>query len=144
ALVAVIIPAVISAQGFSDDSNKLSVFVPIAMMIVMAPLYMWINAYMQTMRTNLVFNNVSVGGHHLKSDLKVGHMAFLYFTNTLAILLSAGLLIPWAKVRTAAYRASVTSIVLSGDMNEFVSVQAENQSALGEEVGELFDMDLGV
>ncbi len=143
-LVAVTMTALISAQRLSDGSKELMVFVPIVMMIVMAPLYMWINAYMQTRRTNLVFNNVSVGGHHLKSDLKVGHMAFLYFTNTLAILLSAGLLIPWAKVRTAAYRASVTSIMLTGDMNQFVTVQAENQSAVGEEVGELFDMDLGV
>ena len=70
-------------------------------------------------------------------------MMYLYLTNTLAILFSLGLLMPWAKIRTARYRASRTRLRAQSDLGEFVNTQRRQQSALGEEVGEIFDMDLG-
>lgn len=112
--------------------------------IGMMLLYLWFFAYITTKRTNLVYNNITIAGHKLKSQLKVGYMMYLYVTNTLAIVSSLGLLMPWAKIRTARYRASMTSLEPDGDLNNFTAVQASKQSALGEEVGEMFDMDLGL
>ena len=51
---------------------------------------------------------------------------------------------PWAKIRTARYRASVTSLIIKGNLNNIAAAQRKNQTALGEEIGNLFDMDLGV
>ncbi len=80
----------------------------------------------------------------MQSDLKVGAMLYLYVTNTLAIAISLGLLMPWAKIRTARYRAQMTSVIVTGDLDNFFGVQPEGQSAFGEEMGEVFDMGLGV
>jgi len=68
---------------------------------------------------------------------------YLYFTNTLAMMFTLGLLMPWAKIRTAKYKASVTSIDVAGNLSQFTASQAEHQTALGEEMGEMFDIDLG-
>lgn len=118
-------------------------FIPLILFVVALPFYLWVFAFFQARRTNLVFNNIEVAGHRLQSDLRVADLLGLYFTNTLAILLSLGLLIPWAKVRTARYRASRTGLLAHGDLGEFSNVQRERQSAMGEEIGDMLDLDLG-
>lgn len=110
---------------------------------VMFAIYLWIFAYIQAKRTNLVYNNLDISGNKVRSELKVMYLLYLYVTNTLAMMLTFGLLMPWAKVRTARYRASVTSLNVAGDLGLFTSAQEQQQSAIGEEIGEMFDMDLG-
>lgn len=129
--------------------SKLSTLINFPMLqllgfLFLLPVYLWIFAYLQAKRTNLLYNNINIGGHQLKSELTVGYLLYLYVTNTLAMMLSLGLLMPWAKVRTAKYRASVTSIDITEDLNQLVAAEVEKQSALGEEIGEMFDMDIGV
>jgi len=127
----------------SADPSEIMQYMPILMAIIIVPFYLWMFAYMATKRTNLLYNNIDIAGHKTKSELKTGYMMYLYFTNTLGMLLTVGLLMPWAKIRTARYRASVTSVDVAGDLSQFTAVQADHQSALGEEMGEMFDMDLG-
>ena len=138
-LVAVVIPMLES----NGEASPLAAIIPVIMMLFMFPAYLWIFAYMQAKRTNLVYNNIDIAGNKVKSELKTGYLLYLYVTNTLAMMVTFGLLMPWAKVRTARYRASVTSLDTAGDLNQFVSGQEEKQTAVGEEIGEMFDMDLG-
>lgn len=138
-LMAVVIPALNSAGKESGMSGAI-IFI---MMLLMFPAYMWIFAYIQAKRTNLVYNNLDINGNKVQSELKTGYLLYLYVTNTLAMMATLGLLMPWAKIRTARYRASVTSLNVAGDLGQFTSAQEQQQSALGEEMGEMFDMDLG-
>ena len=116
---------------------------PTALIVIILILYLWAFAYLQAKRTNIMYNNLHVNNIQVRSELKTLDLLSLYITNTFAIMFSLGLLMPWAKVRTARYRASKTSIDLKGNLDQFVSSQVEKQSALGEEIGEMFDMDLG-
>jgi uncharacterized membrane protein YjgN (DUF898 family) len=151
-LFAVIAGAV---EGFSQAAGETqaagkpqtttaSPIITIAMPFAIIVFYLWFFAYIQTKRTNLIFNNINIEGHQLTSNLGVAYMMYLYATNTLAMALSLGLLMPWAKIRTARYRASVTAIEPAGDFDGFISAQSSQQSALGEEMGEIFDLDLGM
>ena len=90
-----------------------------------------------------MYNNLDISGNQVQSELKTGYLLYLYVTNTLAIMISLGLLMPWAKIRTARYRASVTSLNVTGDLGHYTSAEEQKQSAFGEEMGEMFDMDLG-
>lgn len=132
------------AAGLKETSgDEIAVFLPFVMMVLILPVYLWMFAYIQAKRTNLIYNNLSVDGHQLKSGLKTGYMMYLYVTNTIGIMISLGLLMPWAKIRTLRYKASVTQLEMVGDLDQFVSTQVEQQSAMGEEIGEIFDMDIG-
>ncbi len=113
------------------------------LMIPMMALYLCVFAYIQTKRTNLIYSETQIQRHQLQSNLQVGHMAYLYFTNTIAIALSLGLMTPWAMVRTSRYRASCTSVTSQDSLDKFVANQSNEQSAYGEEIGDMFDMDLG-
>ena len=64
--------------------------------------------------------------------------------NTLCILLTLGLFIPFAKVRIAAYKAAHTQFVAQGDLNDFVAAEKEQVGALGEGVNDLFDVDISI
>lgn len=130
--------------GADESSNSSPMPVFALTMIPFIFFYLWIFAYLQTKRTNLIYNNLSVDGHTTSSELETGKMFMLYLTNTIAILVSLGLLTPWAKVRTARYRASRTSLQPAGDFNSFIAHQEQQRSAFGEEMGEVFDMDLGM
>jgi uncharacterized membrane protein YjgN (DUF898 family) len=142
-IIAGVIAGFAEASGEAQPTNA-SPIVGIAISLVAIIFYLWFFAYIQTKRTNLIFNNISIEGHQLTSKLGVVYMMYLYATNTLAMALSLGLLMPWAKIRTARYRASVTAIEPSGDFDGFIAAQSDQQSALGEEMGEIFDLDLGM
>ncbi|VAW74691.1 hypothetical protein MNBD_GAMMA15-830 [hydrothermal vent metagenome] len=116
----------------------------IALSLMMIIPYLWFFAYIQTKKVNLVFSHIKLEGHQVTSKLTVGYMMYLYATNTLAMAVSLGLLMPWARIRTARYRVSMTAIEPAGDFNGFIAAQSKQQSALGEEMGEMFDMDLGM
>lgn len=106
--------------------------------------YLLVFGYFQATLTNLYMNNVGLAGHQIESNMGKRATLWIYFTNSLLIGLTAGLFTPWAKVRMARYRASCTTIVLAGDLDKFVGQQADQVSALGQELGDMFDMDFAL
>lgn len=142
-LVFVVAVSLFAALSENNLFLEATVFVTIIVTLSLLILYLWVFAYMQAKRTNIMYNNLKVNNVQVRSELKTFDLLLLYFTNTLAIMFSLGLLMPWAKVRTARYRASKTSVDIKGNLEQFVSEQIKHQSAMGEEMGEMFDMDLG-
>ena len=127
----------------SGESTNAQYLLWLAMLPVML-IYLAFFAFIQTKRTNLVYNSTSIAGHQIKSELSVTDMFVLYLTNTLGIMVSLGLLVPWAMIRTTKYKLSKITIMSEDSISNFVATQVEDQSALGEEVGELFDLGIGV
>lgn len=101
-------------------------------------------AWYQTRFRNLVLNHVQLAGHALQSRYTVGSYMALQLGNWLGIVATLGLFIPWAAVRTARYAAEHTALALAGDLNGFVADQAAQSSALGQEMGDMFDADISL
>jgi uncharacterized membrane protein YjgN (DUF898 family) len=94
---------------------------------------------------NLVFNESTLaGGGRFVSTLGARKLALLYGTNMLAILATVGLAIPWAAMRTARYRAECLVFLPDGDIESFVGGLTSQVGAAGEEVGEMFSIDLSL
>ena len=145
-LVFAVIFAVIAGlvkMNQTGQADGMSGIVVVIMAFLIFPFYLWMFAYLQAKRTNLMYNNLDINGNQVQSELKTGYLLYLYITNTLAMMISLGLLMPWAKIRTARYRVSVTSLNVVGDLGQYTSTQEQQQSAMGEEIGEMFDLDLG-
>ena len=115
-----------------------------SLMAIASPLYVLgyvlLIAYFVTALANLYFNSIQIEGHGFTSALQLPRVAWIYFSNMLAILFSLGLLIPWAQVRMARYRADCLTVHIENSLDEFVAAEQENVSALGEEIGEVFDV----
>lgn len=105
----------------------------------------WGKAFVEARIRNYVFSQTQLDDVlHLRSDLKIMRLTSIFLTNALLIIFTLGLAYPWAKVRLARYRASQTLAIVEGDVNQYVDQQAGSGSALGEEVGDVFDLGVGI
>ena len=64
----------------------------------------------------------------------------LRLVNLMAIVLSPGLLFPWARTRSLHYNVAHLAMLIDGDLGHFAAVRQETVSALGSELGEGFDV----
>ncbi|MFU8836760.1 MAG: YjgN family protein [Thiohalomonadaceae bacterium] len=106
--------------------------------------YLLAFAYVTANTSNLIYNQSNLDVHGFDSRLVFTRLAFIYFTNGLLILFTLGLAIPWAKVRLARYRAECLSLNAEGELDSFIAAEDQRRSALGEEIGEAFDIDIGL
>ncbi|BAL27279.1 hypothetical protein AZKH_p0396 (plasmid) [Azoarcus sp. KH32C] len=129
--------------GFLLSMVVAKIFPPLAPLAMVAT-YPVIFAVSNVMYTNLRYNHTTLGTLALQANYRFGSYAMLMVTNTLAIGITLGLFYPWAKVRTARYAAAHIGLVADSDLSEFAAAQREQVSALGGEIGDLFDVDLGI
>ncbi len=135
------LPQQISA-GPDIDPNMAILASALPSIIVLA-FYILIWVYIQTRTANLVYNNTYLDSHEFESTLRVRDMFMLHFVNIIASLISLGLLIPWAKIRLAKYRAEHVTFIAKGDINNFIANESKQVKATGGEFADAFDVDLG-
>ncbi len=125
------------------------VFIPIIGWMAIPFVYLFFGAlytgYLRSRVTNLTFNSTTLGdGVKFISIMTPMSLAKIYFVNLVVISFSLGLMIPWAAVRVARYRASVMVLESAGDLDTFVAEVGQQVAATGEEMGEFFDVDLSL
>ncbi len=101
-------------------------------------------AYMQSRTTNLLWASTFGPGVRFESTLAAAGLARLYVGNLLAVACSAGLLIPWAVVRTLRYRIENFAMILEEEIVHEASPALAPVGAAGQELGEIFNLDLGL
>lgn len=101
-------------------------------------------AYIRAHLDSLVWQHLSLGPLRFRYELSAKGLLALYVTNLLAIGLSLGLLIPWATIRTARYRAARFKVMLNGTLSQFQAKSAPAVRAAGAELGEFFDLDFSL
>jgi len=132
----------LSGVTFLDVSNPMAF--PIILNLLLLPLFIAAYGYLYTSISNLVINHTQLQQCSFESTLKTAEICWLYIVNTFAIIFSLGLMIPWAMVRTFRYRLSCLTMISDGDLNVFIAGEAEHAEALGEELDDLLDLDIGL
>lgn len=125
-----------------NPAAMLSMMVPI--MLIYFAFYLVVGAYVIVTMANIQFNNSKLGAHRFTANWQTISYMKLLFVNTLLILLTLGLYIPFAKVRTAAYKAQHTQFVAVGDIDSFVASEKEHTNSLAEGMNDLFAMDISI
>jgi uncharacterized membrane protein YjgN (DUF898 family) len=101
-------------------------------------------SYIQPAIAKLIFGNTSIGEHDIVCDWSIPRVVFINFTNFIAIALTLGLAIPWATIRLQRYQFENLSVDVRGDIDSIIATQSDEVSAMGEEIGEAFDIDIGL
>lgn len=95
--------------------------------------------------TNVTYRHAGIGNNGFVSDMKVGAMAWLLFTNLLLLMVTLGLAWPWIKVRMARYRlAHMSLLMVPGTVDAIIGEAQNNPSAFGEEAAEFLDFDISL
>ncbi len=79
-----------------------------------------------------------------QSSVRTWPLYWIFLTNLLVLIATLGLAYPWVSVRLAKYYAKNTMVFSKISLDDFVAGEEETLSALGEEVGEAFDMDMDI
>lgn len=106
--------------------------------------YLVVGLYLPTALTNLSWSATSIAGHRFGSALRVRDLAWIYFSNAVAVICSLGLLAPWTAIRLARYRLDKLTLSGVGSLNAIVAAENEIMGATGEELGDMFGLDMGL
>lgn len=123
------------------DTNTSLIINLVVMYTIIVLIYLLPFAYWRVAVANHTISATSLEELRFKMSMDTWDYWLIMVTNALAAVFTLGLAIPWAKVRMLRYQLSCLS--LEGELGEFTGSSGGNQTALGEEVGEAFDIDLG-
>jgi uncharacterized membrane protein YjgN (DUF898 family) len=133
----------LAGAGTSAGAIGLTVGLLAAMaMYVFASVAMW--AFITARVQNLAWNHTQLGPHRFVSTIEAGRLVLITVTNLLGMLVTLGLFKPFAEVRVTEYLLSTSTVVVSGNLNEFVAGGQLEIGATGEEAVEMFDIDLAI
>jgi len=93
---------------------------------------------------NLRFNTTFLNEHGFNSTVTAGGLFQVALINTLLIILTLGLYLPAAKVRKTKYVCSRLEFEAASSLDDFIAAEKENVSAIGEELGDALDLDIGL
>jgi uncharacterized membrane protein YjgN (DUF898 family) len=93
---------------------------------------------------NLIWNHTQLGTHRFKSTMTWPRLAGLYITNTLGIVFTLGLFIPFAHVRALRYRLESTSLLVNGSLDDVVANKDGTVDSFGEGMADLAGIDLSL
>ncbi|WP_136417997.1 YjgN family protein [Herbaspirillum sp. ST 5-3] len=107
--------------------------------------YLFVRPYLESRIQNLVWNNTELGMHRFESAARARSLLWIHASNLALITLTCGLYKPFAAVRLAKYRIESMTLVPSGDLNEFLADHCNDHAgAIGQEAGDLFDIDIAL
>lgn len=114
-------------------------------MLTLPLVYFILIVYGQTAMANLSWNGTALAGGSFRSTLRTRDMALLFVTNSLAILFTLGLMVPWATVRLAHYRFEHLELATTDGLdNVLAAAGTAGVGAAGDEFGDVFDMPIEI
>ncbi len=93
---------------------------------------------------NPIWNGTRLDDHRFKANLRSSRWLGLQFTNLGAILISCGLLYPWAVVRTTRYALSCLAFEPAGPIDSISRMGRGGGSAVGDTAAEFAGVDFGL
>ena len=106
---------------------------------------MFIMAYSMTRQRTYVYQNTILDDEiTFGSTLKAKQFAWIMITNFLAVIATLGLAMPWAKVRVAKVMLENTQVYTDGGFDQYMTQKQNESSSLGEQIGDAFDVDVGL
>ena len=100
--------------------------------------------YLQTAVSNYLWQHTRLRQNRFDLRLELARMLWIQFSNLVLIVVTFGLMIPFAKVRLARYRIERMTMLAVENPDAFAAAERERVSALGEEFGEALDLDLAM
>jgi uncharacterized membrane protein YjgN (DUF898 family) len=104
-----------------------------------------VQAYLESRVQNLVWNNTELGDMRFESTVSARKLLWIHASNLALIIVTLGLYKPFSVVRLTRYRVESMSLIPSGGLEEYLADHAaDNAGAVGQEAGDLFDIDIAL
>ena len=131
---------------FLDNVNSIvPVFLMIAVYVFMLSAMFLSTAFFTAKLRNYVYSNTQLNDNiSVNSSLSTWSLFWLYLSNFFLMIFTVGLAYPLTVIRKTRYMVETVSVNNVEAFSQFVSQQEQQHSALGEELGEAFDVGSGI
>jgi len=147
-VLAVAVPSMVAltfaVRGLSHIPESLSWIVFVLPTLGIYAGYAVAYAYIQARTTNLLWNGTSGRGFRFSSSLSAKRLIGIYVGNIVAVACTGGLLIPWAVVRTLKYRLESFAMTVTHEVVHQANPAFARVGATGQELGDFFNLDIGL
>lgn len=143
ALVPILLALAVLVGGQLAGTAGMAFLAPISMLVFLV-IYLYLFAYYSVKTNNLLYCASRLGAHRFEMDMKVWGYGFLVIYNSILTAFTLGLFHPWAKVRIIQYKVEHLTLLPSGDLDGFVASEEKQVSAIGDEMSDFFDFDIGL
>ena len=99
-------------------------------------------AYLNSRISNLVWNHTRIADARFTSAQRMRDLVWIYGSNLLMLVVTLGLATPFAQIRLARYRLQALTLHGIHDWDQFIGEQKDGLRATGEEIAEMFDVDI--
>ena len=102
-------------------------------------------AYSMTRQRTYIYENTTLDENiKFASTLKAKPLAWVMISNFFAVIFTLGLAFPWAKVRMARLMVENTLVDTEHGFDAYMTQKQKEESSLGEQIGDAFDVDVGL
>lgn len=103
------------------------------LLTLLLPLGMVVCAVARAKKDQLLARHLQLHTHRFHSTISAPELAWIYFSNTLLVMFTMGLLLPWAIFRVQVYRIERLRLYPDGDWEAFISAEQERAELIGDE-----------
>ncbi|WP_373378394.1 YjgN family protein [Cupriavidus nantongensis] len=103
-----------------------------------------VSPYLMARLQNVVWSHTTLAPHAFRSEVSAARMVFIFVTNLVAIALTLGLFLPFARVRATRYRLQCVTMLAAGPLDSFVAGAAQQVGALGDAAVDWYDIDIAL
>ncbi|MBL1320652.1 MAG: DUF898 domain-containing protein [Methylophaga sp.] len=128
-------------EGAEPDGMFLALIFGVYAVLILVSIY--VAAYFKARHRTYVFGETSLDNSiNFESTLRANKLFGIIMTNLLLMIVTLGLAYPWAVVRLYRYSIESINVGAPDGLDGYMS-KAGNEGALGEELGDAFDIDVG-
>jgi uncharacterized membrane protein YjgN (DUF898 family) len=144
-LAGIVMAMIFAATGLKAGNRTGLALVTLVSIAVYMAVFLLVSVYVSTRTFNLALNHTKLNDSiQFESTLSPWRMIWIAYSNLVLVLLSVGLLYPWARIRSTRYTAAHIAIIGTPNMDDFTGTLTGSQGVIGEEVASFFDLDLGL
>lgn len=128
-----------------EQGSVSSAILPYVILVIYFLVFTVVSAVYTTMIRNHMFRQTELDEvAKFDSSFSIGSLAWLNLSNLAIVIFSLGFALPWAKIRKARYVVGRTEVQLNENKENVIDNIAEQSNALGEEVANIFDVDVAL
>ncbi|WP_308917677.1 YjgN family protein [Jannaschia sp. LMIT008] len=98
----------------------------------------------RAMARNLMYDGTTLqDGHRFESRVRPARLVWIAVSNAVAVVLTLGLALPWARIRMTAYLARCTTVHPNGAFDDIAGRIEEDNRAIGDAYSDIEGLDIG-
>lgn len=93
---------------------------------------------------NVVWNGTALAPHRFRSEVRTRRLFFITLTNVIFVVLTLGLFLPFARVRTTRYCVESMTLLTAGPLDHYIAAEIDQVDALGDAAADWYDIDIAL